>query len=367
MKLKKIIDVDNLDSSNFTETWILNDKHVEIDITTGKECDIFDLKKNVLSNFNEKANEIKHSREEIYKNKEINIHLCPICKNVTYLSKKVALIYNADYRKCIKCGHMYVCNRLSTKEIADFYKSNQSYSETYTNSKKSKSRIKNVIKDKVSWAISKYVKHYKSQPRSVLDVGCGGGHFVKSCRDFGLKSEGIEISDNSIRFAKDVFGLDLIHGDLNKTNLDKKYDLITLWGIIEHVEDPIELISNCKKALTDKGMIVLTSPNADSLSSYIQISQNKNIIRHLDPLGHIHLFSEKSMCKMLLTSGLIPKSAWYFGMDGYETVLQTAKALNEQNLPEANEQVKKLSSSIQSLADKFRASDSFALACILDL
>jgi len=148
--------------------------------------------------------------------------------------------------------------------------------------------------------------------------------------------------------------------------LGKKYDLITLWGIIEHVEDPVQLINNCKKALTGNGMLVLTSPNLNSFSSYVQISQNKNIIRHLDPLGHIHVFSEKSMCKMLSDCGFIPKFAWYFGMDGYETIIQTAKALNIQDSIQPNEDIKNLSNSIQALADKQKASDSFAFACTLN-
>ena len=86
----------------------------------------------------------------------------------------------------------------------------------------------------------------------MLDVGCGGGHFVKSCQNAGLNCDGIEISDDSINFAKEVFELDLIHGDLNSTKIEKKYDLITLWGIIEHVENPVQLIKSCKKYLTNQ-------------------------------------------------------------------------------------------------------------------
>ena len=69
--------------------------------------------------------------------------------------------------------------------------------------------------------------------------------------------------------------------------------------------------------------------NLNSLSSHIQTDLKYNIIRHLDPLGHIHVFSEKSMCKMLLDNDLTPKFAWYFGMDGYETIVQTNTALNK--------------------------------------
>src|SRR5262245_3455397 len=54
-----------------------------------------------------------------------------------------------------------------------------------------------------------------SQPRRVLDVGAGNGFFVYLARkEFGLEADGLEISEAEANFARDVFGVALLRGEL---------------------------------------------------------------------------------------------------------------------------------------------------------
>jgi 2-polyprenyl-3-methyl-5-hydroxy-6-metoxy-1,4-benzoquinol methylase len=99
----------------------------------------------------------------------------------------------------------------------------------------------------------------------VLDVGCGGGSFLRIARRMGAIVKGVEPS--SIAAARTrAQGIDVFEGTLDQyveTEGDKgEFDLITASHVLEHVPRPVDTLRQMKSLLAPGGQICISVPNA---------------------------------------------------------------------------------------------------------
>src|SRR5438270_448002 len=76
-----------------------------------------------------------------------------------------------------------------------------------------------------------------------LDVGSGYGYFRVALDEHGIRHAGIDVSRHAIRAAKRKYGFETLDGALS-SHLDRlagRFDLVTLWDVLEHVPDPASL------------------------------------------------------------------------------------------------------------------------------
>jgi 2-polyprenyl-3-methyl-5-hydroxy-6-metoxy-1,4-benzoquinol methylase len=106
-----------------------------------------------------------------------------------------------------------------------------------------------------------------SQGGRVLDIGCGYGAFVYFAVQQGFDAYGIDFNDEHIRAGRSSLGLGerLLVGDIatfhpNKQHL-QRFDLVTLFEVIEHIEKPKEMIQNVRLLLSEGGLLALSCPN----------------------------------------------------------------------------------------------------------
>jgi SAM-dependent methyltransferase len=144
----------------------------------------------------------------------------------------------------------------------------------------------------------------------ILDVGCGTGEWLSFMRDLGWAVEGVEFDAAAADVAKQR-GITVRCGSLRQQNLPAaSYDAITLNHVIEHVPDPIETLSECRRLLKPGGRLVISTPNSASLSHRI-FGPNW---RGLEPPRHLHVFSMDCLRNALEKAGfktvrLIPEVA----------------------------------------------------------
>lgn len=360
---KKLLKTKPSVSSIFqNETWELidNEKSLfrnNVSVFYNKKFDILKLKSKTSDNFNNKVESISRSRNGLFLNKKDHITSCPVCGSSEYNNFKTFKIYNANYVECSNCSHNYVKNRLTETELLEFYKNSTSYQSTYSNKEQIQKRIDEIYKPKLEWVLDAFQKKFGRKPSRVLDVGTGSGHFVKMCVDLGIDCDGIEVSQSGLDFAKENFNIELYNKNIfEEWQFFKKndYDLITCWGLIEHVTDPPQLLNNIFKIFNDKECMVAGSvPRVDSLSSFIQRQFPEKIIRHLDPLGHIQMFTDLSLSSLIHDTKFKLDSLWYFGMDSYEFLLQLASFSKNDILID-----KKMINELQLLMDLNTLSDS---------
>jgi 2-polyprenyl-3-methyl-5-hydroxy-6-metoxy-1,4-benzoquinol methylase len=293
-------------------------------ITHGKPMDIRRLKARVLADPNRVVSEIAASRRTQYAVSLVALESCPACGEALVEVEPYVEIYGASYERCLRCQHVFVRSQPSSEAVSTFYADDIAYAATYTDRASARHRLEEVALPKARWALDVYLSVHERVPNRILDVGAGGGHFVRACRDLGHVADGIELSASSRRFAADAFDVELADADITTSMQLGDAELVTMWGVIEHVPQPVELLRAARRAIGPKGMVVVAVPRWTSLSSAVQSAFPESVVRHMDPGGHLHLFSDNSLLVMASRVGLRPRHAWYYGMDAYELVMQAA-------------------------------------------
>jgi len=200
---------------------------------------------------------------------------------------------SSTWYRCASCGSLMMSPRPSQREIKKFYESGyrnkiQAHGIDYRlrYSKKYQPTVFNgYLLSLIDVGIS------KAHLDSVLDFGCADGSFLEFAKKyFGQKTVlyGTDVSDEMMDVArKRGLNVSPLHA---LESLGRKFDIIILWDVIEHIENPKKVIALLKKMLTPKGRIVIQTPRVGELA--YALSENWE---HLLPLQHINLASKNGM------------------------------------------------------------------------
>ena len=139
-------------------------------------------------------------------------------------------------------------------------------------------------------------------PRSgrLLDVGCAAGFFLAEAKAF-YDVQGVELSTWSSAYARDRLGLAVHTGTLQQAALPSAhFDIVTLWDVIEHVPDPVPLLTEAARVLKPGGRLVLTT--GDWGSAYAQARQADWHL--MTPPWHLSFFTRASLTEAGQRAGL---------------------------------------------------------------
>lgn len=349
-----------------TEFWFRKEAEKKekfpIDMYLGKKTDLISLKKNIVEKIKKNLEYYEKSRTELYKKENTEaVNSCPVCNADSKETEVKTVIYGAKYAQCKKCSHIYVLERPAQKAIHNFYLNDVTYAATYTDKDSAESRLQAIAVPWANWMTKVFEKQYGRKPEKILDIGSGAGHFVEVCRRMGYEANGIELSKSSRDFAKNIWGVELDGRNfLDVTDEYENYDVVTFWGLLEHTPNPGELLQAAYKVLPNnkEGIVISKLPRWNSLSSAAQILNNKTVIRHLDPMGHIMAFTDASAAELYYLNSFKPVAAWYYGMDIYETLMQIGNNIDSyKHLTETG----KLQTELQQFVDEGRFSDGLTL------
>lgn len=132
----------------------------------------------------------------------------------------------------------------------------------------------------------------------LLDLGCGNGDFLLRARQAGWHTVGVDFDPKAAALARQR-GLDIKVGDINILANEPAFDGITLSHIIEHVHDPIEVITACYRLLKPGGWLWLETPNIDSQGHQLY----GEYWRGLESPRHLVLFNHNSLRSLLTATG----------------------------------------------------------------
>ncbi len=98
-----------------------------------------------------------------------------------------------------------------------------------------------------------------------LDVGASSGEFVDLMRQRGMQAHGIEPHAGYASFARETLGLSVEHGALHQVlpgHADQRYDLISMFHVLEHLVDPVETLRLLAQKTSPHGHLLIEVPNA---------------------------------------------------------------------------------------------------------
>jgi 2-polyprenyl-3-methyl-5-hydroxy-6-metoxy-1,4-benzoquinol methylase len=102
-------------------------------------------------------------------------------------------------------------------------------------------------------------------PGRVLDVGCHIGLFLEIAQQSGWQAWGVEPSNWAAERAL-ARGLNVIHGALDEADLPREsFDAVTMWDVIEHLNDPLGALRHCRELIRPGGVIAVCTMDVASL------------------------------------------------------------------------------------------------------
>jgi 2-polyprenyl-3-methyl-5-hydroxy-6-metoxy-1,4-benzoquinol methylase len=142
--------------------------------------------------------------------------------------------------------------------------------------------------------ITGYLEELK--PQKILDIGCGLGWLLSFLNDDWDKY-GVEVSKFASSHAQQ-YG-NVFNGILEDFPDSGKFDVIVMNHVIEHVENPIQVLNKIRDMLSDTGIFIIGTPDFDSAAA----RRYGNNFRLLHDPTHISLFSSDSMHRCLRDCG----------------------------------------------------------------
>lgn len=220
----------------------------------------------------------------------------------TALSSKAFAITDSHYgmtgeiQRCQKCGFLQ-CSDL--QNVLNFYEELEDFA--YEDS-----RAERVLQAN---RLLKQVQKYRANGR-LLDIGAGSGILVEQAIKMGYSAEGIEPSKWLQEQAK-KYGLPVYLGTFPHPELTGQYDVVTLIDVIEHVSNPVNLLSDICNAISDNGIVVVVTPDVGSLMARI-LGWKWWHFR----IAHIGYFNKKTLGMALDKAGFqlirMARPTWYF-------------------------------------------------------
>ena len=224
---------------------------------------------------------------------------CPVCKSVKYrvmypdtLGERLPEFgydfsprHNDSYQvvRCEGCGHAY-CSPVP-KDIDGNYAD----VEDPEYLKNSRQRINTAEK------VVPVIRRFKPAG-TLLDVGCATGDFLGvASRYFAV--EGLELSNWAAQIASRG-GFTVHRMRLSDLRTDARYDAVTLWGVIEHFDDPGLEIGEIHRLLRPGGVVCLWTGDVDSMLSRL-LGRRWWYVQG----QHIQLFSRRSIDKLFVDRG----------------------------------------------------------------
>lgn len=249
------------------------------------------------------------------------VERCPVCHGQSFLPflecrdhTKSGEVFHVE--QCSACGMSLTNPRPNQEAAASYYQSNQ-YISHQSVARSLFDRIYLIIR----WFTLRW-KHSLVKPflthNTLLDVGCGTGAFIQQCAKSGITVMGVEPSPEARAQAKhqNIQVLDSLH-----SLPSQKFDVITLWHVLEHIYDLPNTLRLLKEHLHDHGTIFIAVPNHESPdAAYYQSDWAA-----YDVPRHIWHFSKGNMKQLLENNGLKMQKVIPMKLDAYYVCLLSEK------------------------------------------
>lgn len=258
---------------------------------------------------------------------------CCVCNNSNPSDFK-KLYIKEDYTvlECGKCSFTFIPPYFRKQIKYDNYKD-----EKVTEAVRNGNNYVKFERHKLRYNL---IKKYKPNG-SLFDLGAGWGHFMLTGKTLGYEVYGIEISEQPYLYSKNDLQLPVEHIDFFKMSEERKFDIITMWDVLEHIDKADDVIKKCAHITNPNGFIIIQVPQIDSY--FAKKHKDKWKMMSID---HVNYFGKKTITQLLKNNGYevkTIKSSFEIKLFIMYTILPFIKRLKgnkQQTQQEVNKNIK---------------------------
>ena len=234
------------------------------------------------------------------------LNKCPVCAH-----EKLVTIRNGVYDdrygypgvfslcECNACNHIFLNANFSDDQLSVFYSKYYPRSNFDLESYSPHKEHHGVL----AWLDGAKSSAYRWVPKNcrVLDIGCGFGetlgyHKARGCDVFGVEA------DANIQRVSEKYGYNVQVGLFEPNNYPTDYfDYVTMDQVMEHMQNPIEVLQGIEQILKPGGLAIISIPNARGWG--VRIFGNRWINWHIP--YHMQFYSIRSMRIAAEKAGLV--------------------------------------------------------------
>jgi 2-polyprenyl-3-methyl-5-hydroxy-6-metoxy-1,4-benzoquinol methylase len=224
---------------------------------------------------------------------------------------------HGDFYRCGDCGTVHQVSLPRGRELHGLYRamSDEDYLCEEEGRRRDARRLLDLLEAHV--------------PRGrLLDVGCGYGLMLDEARRRGYDVEGVELSVDAVRYARERLGLPVREMALEDGALDgalesECYDVVLAVDVLEHFDDPVVALDRMCALLAPAGALLVVTPDPSSL-----VARAAGGRWWCYEPAHACLIPRKTLYELLRTRGLVPAEDvllvhtftlryWLMGLSGY--------------------------------------------------
>ena len=241
--------------------------------------------------------------------------------------------------ECSSCGFRFLNPYLPSESMIKIYSSHQSMAAANKKLEKYYEDFEGSETEKGFQHSLKMLEDLGAQG-SLLDIGCGRGKFLDLARSRGWQVAGIEPGEEHTLYTKEKLKIEVTKTSLEAAQFPaERFNVITLWDVIEHVADPKDVLKKVRSWLRPGGLILLATPNHQSLLNFLARrvyvlsgGRIKKPLAYFFVPEHVLYFTPVSLRQLVKECGFVPVREMQTGtdIDRYSVtplVKLTAKAL----------------------------------------
>lgn len=219
---------------------------------------------------------------------------CYLCNSENYFKRSGSVRDDSsiDVLECVDCGLVYLSSLGHIKE--GHYEESGMHSEEIKiekwleECKEDDNRRYQFVKNKINNKV-------------ILDFGCGAGGFIEIVNQRNNIAKGIEL-EIALQSSFKKRGIMVFPNILEAQKEGLKYDLITAFHVVEHLQHPIKVIQELSNLLKDQGEIIIEVPNSDD--ALFTLYENNDFQDFSYWSQHLFLFNKKTITELIKQSGL---------------------------------------------------------------
>lgn len=214
---------------------------------------------------------------------------CHICGSTQI---REAFSQASEIRQCRRCFTGFLDPSIVSYEPDSYYQAAHNYAEILDQPGRLE-RIRRTAR-----SVMRIIRDYgDSGHRTLLDVGAHTGSLVQEALRVGFDASGIEPNASVVARAQEQ-GIPLTQGSLRDLPQEKSFDIITMFHVLEHVQDPVAMLRNVQGHLNPGGFFIVEVPNFDSY-----LARKDGPGWKFVALEHLFYFTQRGLTDLLSQEG----------------------------------------------------------------
>jgi len=249
---------------------------------------------------------------------------CPLCKHELkkVFSTKDYLVSGKNFgiMECSNC-RLRLTNPFPGKNtIGDYYESDDYISHT-DKSKSLFDLVYNLVRSTMLARKRNLVeKAVGKKSGTIMDIGCGAGHFLNKMKESGWDVSGVDASPKARALVNNQFGISVVSPD-EWLNSHEKYDVITCWHSLEHVHEPWVYLGKIRAQLNHDGVLIVALPNYESTDA----KKYGADWAAYDTPRHLYHFTSSSLEKMMFANEFLINEIYRMPYDAFYVSILSAQ------------------------------------------